>query len=56
MAVLQKEGKILMANEATPHSIPYMVAIIKDGDIYDRCGGAIVSDSFVLTAAQCVAG
>ncbi|KAG5872045.1 hypothetical protein JTB14_037326 [Gonioctena quinquepunctata] len=54
-----KKGNVKIVNglEAEPHSLPYMVAIrtvIDDREIL--CGGSLISDSLVLTAAKCVFG
>ncbi|XP_072516073.1 granzyme G-like [Salminus brasiliensis] len=42
---------IINGTEAKPHSRPYMVSIQLDG--FHICGGSLVSDLFVLTAAHC---
>lgn len=35
-----------------PHEYPWLVGLQKNGKIY--CGGALISNGFVLTAAHCV--
>ncbi|XP_067270917.1 granzyme B(G,H)-like [Pseudorasbora parva] len=42
---------IVNGKEATAHSRPYMVSVQMHGQHY--CGGLLISDEFVLTAAQC---
>ncbi|XP_048037325.1 mast cell protease 4-like [Megalobrama amblycephala] len=45
---------IVNGNEVRPHSRPYMVSIQECGD--HICGGFLISDQFVLTAAHCWKG
>ena len=40
--------------EATPHSFPYQVAVVLTKTSNAFCGGAILSEKFVFTAAHCV--
>ncbi|CAM4656440.1 unnamed protein product [Leuciscus chuanchicus] len=42
---------IVNGNEAKPHSRPYMVSIQTNGE--HICGGFLISNEFVLTAAHC---
>ncbi|XP_077082555.1 mast cell protease 3-like isoform X2 [Siphateles boraxobius] len=42
---------IVNGREAKPHSRPYMVSIQKKGD--HICGGFLISQEYVLTAAHC---
>ncbi len=42
---------IVNGTEARPHSRPYMVSIQKNKT--HVCGGFLISDEFVLTAAHC---
>ncbi|XP_037359059.1 mast cell protease 8-like [Talpa occidentalis] len=49
-------GEIYWGKEAKPHSRPYMALVRfysdQDGHL-KRCGGSLVQDNFVLTAAHC---
>ncbi|XDV22400.1 hypothetical protein PO909_027301 [Leuciscus waleckii] len=42
---------IVNGTEARPHSRPYMVSLRTNGQ--HNCGGFLISDEFVLTAAHC---
>jgi len=44
-------GKIVGGEEATPHSYPWMAALFVDDKWF--CGGTLISDEWVLTAAHC---
>ncbi|KAL0153229.1 hypothetical protein M9458_051470 [Cirrhinus mrigala] len=43
---------IVNGTEAKPHSRPYMVSLQKNEKHF--CGGFLISDDFVLTAAHCL--
>ncbi|TRY62294.1 hypothetical protein DNTS_025844 [Danionella cerebrum] len=43
---------IVNGNETKPHSRPYMVSI-QNTSLHHICGGSLISDEFVLTAAHC---
>jgi len=43
--------KIVGGEEATPHSYPWMAALFVDDSWF--CGGTLISDEWVLTAAHC---
>uniref|UniRef100_A0A8C8S451 Peptidase S1 domain-containing protein n=1 Tax=Pelusios castaneus TaxID=367368 RepID=A0A8C8S451_9SAUR len=48
------QGEIIGGWEAKPHSRPYMAYLnIKHGNKNYNCGGFLVSENFVLTAAHC---
>ncbi|XP_047719612.1 granzyme B-like isoform X2 [Prionailurus viverrinus] len=48
-------GKIIGGHEANPHSRPYMafLRIYKPDKTWKQCGGFLVREDFVLTAAHC---
>uniref|UniRef100_A0A3Q0T320 Peptidase S1 domain-containing protein n=1 Tax=Amphilophus citrinellus TaxID=61819 RepID=A0A3Q0T320_AMPCI len=50
-------GKIVGGHEAVPHSRPYMVLLkrhMSNGQI-KYCGGFLLNEDFVMTAAHCQA-
>lgn len=55
LAKTSNQQRIVGGNEATPNSIPYQVGlfmIFPDGTGF--CGGSILSNRYVLTAAHCI--
>ena len=47
-------GRIVGGTEATPHEYPFIVALSIDGLYF--CGGSIISETVILTAAHCLDG
>ncbi|XP_018566991.1 serine protease persephone [Anoplophora glabripennis] len=53
----ERNGRRANGDEAKPHSLPYMAAIHTiTSDKAVLCGGTLISDSIVMTAARCVSG
>merc|ERR1719244_766207 len=49
--------KIVGGQEVEPHSIPYQVSLqLKSYQNWHFCGGAIISNDYVVTAAHCCDG
>jgi len=48
------ETHIVGGDQATPHQFPWQVGIFMDGSYF--CGGSIISDEYILTAAHCADG
>jgi len=49
-----KDGKIVGGSESAPHKYPWMAALFVDDQWF--CGGTLISDEWVLTAAHCADG
>ena len=50
----RKEGRIVGGVEATEHAWPWQVALFIDDAWF--CGGSLISDEWVMTAAHCADG
>merc|ERR1712011_14657 len=48
-----QQDKIVGGVEATPHEFPWQVGLFFDGYF---CGGSIISEEYILTAAHCADG
>ncbi|KAA0202589.1 hypothetical protein HAZT_HAZT010462 [Hyalella azteca] len=48
------ENRAIEGEVAAPHSYPWMVALFIDDAYF--CGGAIIDDQWILTAAHCMDG
>jgi len=48
-----KPAGIVGGSEVTPYSIPWQVAFVRRGEDDPFCGGTLISDRHVLTAAHC---
>jgi len=46
--------RIVGGEEATPYSLPFQVALVFANTNRLRCGGTIISESYIITAAHCV--
>ena len=49
----QKLEWIVGGTEAEKNAYPWQVGFVKKGDTQIWCGGSLISDSWVLTAAHC---
>jgi len=54
--VIHGDNKIVGGEEADPNSWPWIVGIVSSGGTRPWCGGSIISDKSVLTAAHCCDG
>jgi len=48
-----KDDRIVGGQDAKMNEFPWQVAIVFAGTRSPKCGGAIINDRFVLTAAHC---
>ena len=51
--VTKRSSKIINGEEAEVNEYPWMVGMSMSGTINPLCGGALISDQYVLTAAHC---
>lgn len=45
--------RIVGGEEAVPHEFPYQVSLRRASDNFHFCGGSILSENYVVTAAHC---
>ncbi|KAI9554770.1 hypothetical protein GHT06_020047 [Daphnia sinensis] len=48
-----ESNRIVNGEEATPNSWPFVVGFMKPGNSYVTCGGSLISETKILTAAHC---
>lgn len=46
------EEKVVGGTESQPGFWPWLVALYRDGELH--CGGAIIDETWILTAGHCV--
>ena len=53
---MQKQNYIVNGTEPSPHSLPWMTALyqVSSGRRSFICGGAVLNENYILTAAHCV--
>ncbi|XP_034825613.2 trypsin-1-like isoform X1 [Maniola hyperantus] len=52
-----EDGKIVGGSEVSIKKFPYQARlVIETGEGYFGCGGSIISDTYILTAAHCLSG
>uniref|UniRef100_A0A672QHK1 Coagulation factor IX n=1 Tax=Sinocyclocheilus grahami TaxID=75366 RepID=A0A672QHK1_SINGR len=54
--IANNEHRIVGGNEATPGEIPWQVVFIEKVNKIAFCGGSLLSEEWVITAAHCVEG
>ena len=48
-----KPSSIVGGQQATPYSLPWQIGLVRRNGNYPVCGGTLISDRHVLTAAHC---
>lgn len=49
-----KKNRILNGKQTGINEYPWQAALIRKGEMHPFCGGSLVNDRYVLTAAHCV--
>ncbi|XP_046413809.1 trypsin zeta-like isoform X2 [Neodiprion virginianus] len=49
-------GRIINGETVEPGEIPYQVSLQRPMDRFHFCGGSVISETYVITAAHCVLG
>lgn len=53
---IRKSPRIVGGTEAKPNSIPWQALLRRRSDLSHFCGGSMIDNRFILTAAHCVLG
>ena len=49
-----KPAHIVGGSEVTPYSLPWQVGLVEKNQDAPYCGGTLISDRHILTAAHCI--